>query len=1662
MFPALRHIVKNGIGLTIAFFLIFQLQAQPYGNEWIESSQSYFKLSVTQTGIHRVTYSDLNSAGAPVASIDPRNFQIWHRGQEISISVFGESDGVFSLGEYISFYAEKNDGTMDTSLYTDPVYHLNPYYNIYSDTAAYFLTWGSAGNRVTPVNIASVTAPIAYHFAEDVVAYSSVYVRGTLLSGTQSYESYWNSGEGWCGGNFYYIVASNQKLDYNYTFNVENVQTSGVPIEFEIKLTGRNNNFHASRLHLGTGVDEQTFDLETFSGYTAIDTVISGLGTSIINGNQLNVTVECLSDGVNTDNQSPVYLRLRYPQETDMSSASSKYFVLPSEASDTSVVSIQNPVNNIQVWDITDETAIVSPTGTLSAEYEVVVTGTSVERKLYAFDSTIYESPVEIKSVSFVNDTADVYDYLIITHPTLADAVVDYEDYRESTEGGGYNVHTADIERLYNQYSYGEKTPQAIRNYVRYMVDNNLPDYLFIVGKGTTVDFQVGSRPYYRKDNTLYSTKDLIPTYGVPGSDISFVNFINGSEYEPIIPVGRYSAKTSEQVTGYLNKVIEHEALAADALWRKNLVHLSGGTSTEADLFLNYVNGFKAIAEGPLLGGSVTTFSKSSSAEVEFFNIAEAVNSGLQLITFFGHSSSVVADIDIGFASRVENGYVNKGKYPALLINGCSSGNMYVGSSLGEDWITTSEKGALHVIAHSDLGYASEFKKWTEQFYYTAYTDTNFFGKSIGQIHKETMRRFDSVAAGNRAHVHLQQMNLQGDPAVSLFPAQKPDLFIDDSRVSLNSYTSDPVTAVSDSFYIQLIVSNYGLATTDSFAVCISRSYNNGQNLVEYGPMYYPGVLYQDTLLFPISSKDVETYGQNSFTITVDCQDTLDELSEINNVATLDYFMPLSGVNTIFPPEFSIVGQDTVTFVAQSTDLLISENTEYVFQLDTNDLFPNPLIELEATSGALVTWPDITLPHLADSLVYYWRVRFKNVASGEDTLWALSSFTYIPDQEGWSQSHFQQYRKDPVVGISKDFDNYEWVFDSTSSQVTFSTGGHGIDHKVSVISVNGQALYEWGNSNNCRKDGFLVVAFDKTSALPFHPNGFDLGNCGNSPKVVSEYSNFTAAANLTKLYDYLGKLKVGDYVFFQSIGNNAYSSWSQALKDTLAVYGADSVDFLTNGAPYVFLGRKGIPDDDFEIVGISSNETISSGFELSGQQIYATITSPLIGPASIWGTYYHKFERMNTDLFEVNIYGVNLDETETLLATMSNVTYDSLDLNVLASAYPYVKLEAIVSDSTSLDAPQLKKWLVVYTGVPEGTINASVFGLDEYSIEDTQIGDSLSLNLAFQNIGSYDFTAPLIVRYTITNESGAISTIDDTLSALPSGDTLLFSLNLSTVDYSGENSLHIYVNPKIVAEQLYSNNVLVLDFSVQEDDLHPVLDVVFDGQHILDGEIVSASPYITITMHDENEFFYKTDTVGIDIFLKRPCEDPDPLTGCPFEKISLEDPSVVSWTPAGPSTDFKVEYNPKNLEDGVYMLMAQVEDASGNKSGIEPYKINFEVINEASVTNVLPYPNPFSTSTRFVFTLTGSEVPDQMKIQIMTVSGKVVRTITQDELGPIRIGNNITEFAWDGTDEYGDRLANGTYLYKVDINSNGDGIKHRETKADQGFKRNFGKIVIIR
>jgi hypothetical protein len=228
----------------------------------------------------------------------------------------------------------------------------------------------------------------------------------------------------------------------------------------------------------------------------------------------------------------------------------------------------------------------------------------------------------------------------------------------------------------------------------------------------------------------------------------------------------------------------------------------------------------------------------------------------------------------------------------------------------------------------------------------------------------------------------------------------------------------------------------------------------------------------------------------------------------------------------------------------------------------------------------------------------------------------------------------------------------------------------------------------------------------------------------------------------------------------------------------------------------------------------------------------------------------------------------------------------------------------------------------------------------------------------------------------------------------------------------------------------------------------------------MNGEIVSAKPEILVTLKDENKYLALNDTSLFEMHLTN-------LTTGQTKRINFgiqENPQeIVEWIPAElPENSCKIIYKPIFTEDGTYRLQVQAKDVAGNISGDNCYVIDFKVITKSTITNLMNYPNPFSSCTRFVFELTGSEIPDELEIEIFTITGKIVKRIYLEELGPITIGQNITQYAWDGCDTYGDKLANGVYFYTVKAKLNGEEIEKRDVGTDKYFKREVGKMYILR
>ena len=226
------------------------------------------------------------------------------------------------------------------------------------------------------------------------------------------------------------------------------------------------------------------------------------------------------------------------------------------------------------------------------------------------------------------------------------------------------------------------------------------------------------------------------------------------------------------------------------------------------------------------------------------------------------------------------------------------------------------------------------------------------------------------------------------------------------------------------------------------------------------------------------------------------------------------------------------------------------------------------------------------------------------------------------------------------------------------------------------------------------------------------------------------------------------------------------------------------------------------------------------------------------------------------------------------------------------------------------------------------------------------------------------------------------------------------------------------------------NSSLLFNGSTNIDDAEgPEIDIYFENQEqFTSGDLVSENPVLIATLED-NSGINMTDQTGHFISLKIDDQPPQNVSGFfVYERNSY--------------TRGTINYPLDNVGEGEHRLHILAYDNVNNPSERE---ITFKVVKSENIalSDVINYPNPFSTSTRFTFQTnrTGADVT----VKIYTISGRLI-----EELRGISVSGYNDDIVWNGRDRDGDTVANGVYLYKIILD---DG---------QDSKEVIEKLVIVR
>jgi Peptidase family C25 len=204
------------------------------------------------------------------------------------------------------------------------------------------------------------------------------------------------------------------------------------------------------------------------------------------------------------------------------------------------------------------------------------------------------------------------------------------------------------------------------------------------------------------------------------------------------------------------------------------------------------------------------------------------------------------------------------------------------------------------------------------------------------------------------------------------------------------------------------------------------------------------------------------------------------------------------------------------------------------------------------------------------------------------------------------------------------------------------------------------------------------------------------------------------------------------------------------------------------------------------------------------------------------------------------------------------------------------------------------------------------------------------------------------------------------------------------------------------------------------DNVGPSVRLYMNDETFISGGITNESPIFLAFLEDENGI-NTASGIGHDIIAILDGNESNPYILNDYYETELND-----------FTKGKVRFPFRNLAKGLHTITFRAWDVYNNPVTAE---IQFIVMGDETVTltNVLNYPNPLVNYTQFWFTHNRPFEPLDVQVQIMTVTGKIVKTINQVVSTEGFLSRDIS---WDGKDDFGDKIGKGVYIYKLTVKSN--------------------------
>ncbi len=668
------------------------------------ASQPAVKIATRGEGWYKVGRQELLAAGLD-ANANPKNLQMYVAGVERPFIINGEEDGKFDEGDTLEFYAE---GLESAS----------------TDLQVHWLVEGKqAGLRIARVE--SETGTISgEHYAYRVARRDRTIYFSALRNGERE--------------NFFGPVITASPVDQSITLRQVDVDASE-QAQLEVTLQGVTMQQHRVGISFnGTEVGEALFANQER------DAISLSLPQSLVREGANEIKLTALGGAADislVDDVRLTYRRKFVAENNQLAfTASGKQQVILTgfTVADIRVIDVTNPA---EVKEVVEK---IEPSGEGYAA-TVNVSGDG-ERHLLAVAVEQARLPVSVTQnvPSKWRHKSNGADLILITRAELAAALTPLKALRQSQ---GLAVEIVDIEDLYDEFNDGQKSPQAIKDFLAYAKRywKRKPGYV-LLGADASLD----PKNYLGLgDFDLVPTKLLDSEFMETASDDWLADFDDDGLAE--LAVGRLPFRSVEEANRMVAKLIGYEKSP-----RRDSLLLVADVNDGFD-FAAALSGLKPLVP---VAVNVQEIERNDGEPFEVRQkLMEAIGSGQKIVNYAGHGS-----VNLwrgGLMSSEEATGMTNTTLPLFVMMACLNGYFQDPGidSLAESLIKAEGGGAIAVWASTGMTLPEPQGLMNQEFY------RQLFGQ--GSINRlgELVRRAKAAIYDNDVR---KTWVLIGDPTLKI------------------------------------------------------------------------------------------------------------------------------------------------------------------------------------------------------------------------------------------------------------------------------------------------------------------------------------------------------------------------------------------------------------------------------------------------------------------------------------------------------------------------------------------------------------------------------------------------------------------------------------------------------------------------------------------------------------------------------------------------------------------------------------------------------------------------------------------------------------------------------------------------------------------------------